>query len=80
MGLVGGLLSARSRTLLDRAFVSCLIMGSRCGDQVVEASIGLAHSVTAVLFARADAARQEGWIYVAKLLRAHGGCLGVRRL
>ena len=22
----------------------------------------------------------EGWIHVAKLLRAHGGCLGVRRL
>jgi hypothetical protein len=24
--------------------------------------------------------RGEHWIYVVKLLRAHGGCLGVRRL
>ena len=26
------------------------------------------------------AEEQEGWINVVKLLRAHGGCLGVRRL
>ena len=47
---------------------------------VVEAAASLGFLSRGVCFFRGGMHRQEGWIYVVKLLRAHGGCLGVRRL
>jgi hypothetical protein len=64
-------------TLLDQSLDKHIVVeGDRCSDRTSSKAISFA----AARFSQSRVFAKELWMNVVKLLRAHGGCLGVRRL